>query len=93
MSGLSTWCREGSKSIPAEVERIDNSQISWILNNLGGVIEVFGSISGDGGATCSGSGFVSLDVGPLEGLVGQISLATTAAGLALIGLGGVGKAA
>ncbi len=91
-SGLSQESK-GSKSIPTEVERIDNSQLSWILDNLGGVIEVYGSISGDGGAICSGSGFVSLDVGPLEGLVGQISLATTAAGLALIGLAGVGKAA
>ncbi len=88
-SGLSQES-SGSKSIPAELDRIGNSQISWILSNFGGVIEVYGSIDGDGGS-CSGSGFVLLDLGPLEGIVGQVSLATAAAGLALMALAGVGK--
>lgn len=83
---------KGSKSIPEEIARISNSQTSWILNNLGGVIEVFGSIDGDGGS-CSGSGFISLEVGALDGAVGQVALGTTAAGLALMGLAGFKKKA
>ncbi len=85
-----TTLSEGSKSIPAEIERISNSQTSWILNNLGGVIEVFGSIEGEGGS-CTGNGFISLEVGALDGAVGQIALGTTAAGLALMGLAGFAK--
>ena len=91
-SGLTTESK-GSKSIPAEIERINNSQISWILQNLGGVVEVYGSIAGDGGAACSGRGFVLLELGVFEGLVSQVALATTAVGLGLIGLAGVGKSA
>ena len=90
-SGLTTESK-GSKSIPAEIERINNSQISWILRNLGGVVEVYGSIAGDG-AACSGSGWVLLDLGLLEGLVAQVSLGATAVGLGLIGLAGVAKSA
>lgn len=78
-----TQTSTGITSVADQVEQLENTLVSWALDNLVGTYEVWGKLEGEGGK-CQGTAWALIEGGPFSGLIGQASFGATIAGAGLL---------
>jgi hypothetical protein len=81
----------GTVSIKDRLDKIQNTLMEWVIGELNGKLEVWGSIEGDDGKFCEGTAWVEIDGG--FGTIGLAAAALAAAGGAMMVWAGAKKPA